>query len=111
MQLMLELWKPKQSWLDLSEEERSAYVESIQPSIGGLMEAGVDLVGIGKIDEDTDRVADYRYWAVWRIPSRALAERFENQVREDGFYDYFEQVNARGEIRDPKDVFSEMIGL
>lgn len=110
MQLMLELWKPKPAWIEMAEEDRAAYIESIQPSIGGLMEVGVELVGIGLVDPDTDQRADYRYWAVWRIPSPDLAKRFEAQVREDRFYHYFEQVNARGEARDPGEVFSEMIG-
>lgn len=110
MTLFLELWKPKQRWLDLTAEERAEYIEGIGPSIEGLLEEGVELVGIGTNDEDTDRRADYAYWAVWRMPED-LVERFENTVREDGFYDYFEQVNARGEERSPEEVFGRLIAL
>lgn len=109
MKLFLELWKPKQAWLDLPIEERQEYIESLGPSIGGLLDEGVELLGIGTIDADTDQRPDYHYWAVWRIPSEELVARFENQVREDGFYEYFEQINARGEPRSPEEVFGEMI--
>lgn len=110
MTLFLEMWKPKRSWLELSEEERAGYIESIGPSIEGLLEAGVELVGIGTNDEDTDQRANYGFWAVWRMPDE-LVDRFEAAVREDGFYDYFEQVNARGEERSPEEVFGRLIGL
>lgn len=109
MHLFLELWKPKRKWLDLTEEERQEYVESIQPSIGDLLEEGVELVGIGAIDADTDQRAEYDFWAVWRIPSDERVERFERQVREDGFYEYFEQINARGLARTPEEVFGALI--
>lgn len=109
MKLFLELWKPKQAWLDLDEQERGSFIESIGPSIEGLLGQGVELVGIGTVDADTDQRAQYDYWAVWRLPDEELVDRFESAVREDGFYDYFEQINARGEPRPPEAVFAEMI--
>lgn len=107
--LFLELWRPKPAWLEMSEDERGAYIDSIGPSIEGLLQAGVELVGIGTVDPGTDQRADYDYWAVWRLPSEELVGRFEQAVRQDGFYDYFEQINARGETRDPQSVFGDMI--
>lgn len=110
MKLFLEMWKPKQQWLEMSREERAEYIEGIGPSIEGLLEAGVELVGIGLNDEDTDQRADYGFWAVWRMPEELVPE-FEKTVREDGFYDYFEQINARGEARPPEEVFERLVGL
>jgi hypothetical protein len=107
MKLFLELWKPKQPWLEMDESERRSYVESIAPHIEELMEAGVELVGMGTNDEDTDQRADFRFWAVWRMPED-LVERFETTVREDGFYRYFEQINARGEPRPPEELLRQM---
>lgn len=109
MKLFLELWKPRQAWLDLSTDERQEYIESIGPGIGGLLEQGVELVGIGTIDSDTDQRADYEYWAVWKLPSEEMVSKFESEVREARFYDYFEQINARGEPRSTNEVFGEMI--
>lgn len=111
MKLFLELWKPKKAWLSLTVEERRDYIESINPSIRKLMGEGIELVGIGTIDGDTDQRADYEYWAVWKIPSDELVRTFEDQVRDDGFYDYFEQINARGEPRPPEEVFGELIAI
>lgn len=107
--LFLELWKPKPAWLEMGQDERADYIDGIGPSIEGLLEAGVELVGIGTVDPGTDLRADYDYWAVWRLPSQELVDRFEQAVREDRFYDYFEQINARGEARDPQSVFGDMI--
>ena len=45
------------------------------------------------------------------MPTRALAEQFEASGEEAGFHDYFEQVNARGELVGPDAVFGHMIGL
>ena len=107
--LFLELWKPKPAWRQLDEDARRSYVDSIGPTIAGLIEDGVELVGIGTIDPDTDQRGDYDYWAVWSLPSADLVGRFEAAVREDRFYDYFEQINARGEPQSPETVFGHMI--
>lgn len=109
MALFLELWKPKQAWLELSSQQREDFIAGIGPSIEGLLQAGVELVGIGMVDPETDMRGDYDYWAVWDLPSEELVAQFEKAVRDDGFYDYFEQINARGEPRDPDAVFGDMI--
>lgn len=109
MKLFLEMWKPRQAWLDLSTEERQEYISSIGPGMGELLGAGIELLGIGTIDVDTDQRANYDYWAVWQIPSDELVPKFENEVREARFYDYFEQINARGEPRSVEEVFGQMI--
>lgn len=107
--LFLELWKPKDTWRELSLDDREAYVQSIGPSIERLLAQGVELVGIGTVDDDTDQRADYDYWAVWSIPDDEMVDRFEKAVRDDGFYDYFDQINARGAPEGPQSVFGAMM--
>lgn len=36
-------------------------------------------------------------------------ERFGSQVREDGFGEHIEQIDARGAVRPPDEVFAKMI--
>lgn len=110
MFLYLELWKAKEAWRSLSPEDRGAYIEQIGPHIEELLGRGVELVGIGTNDPGTDQRADYDYWAVWKMPDEELVEAFEAAVREDRFYDYFEQINACGRIDGPEGVFGQMIG-
>lgn len=109
MKLFLEFWKPNERWREMAVDDRQAFIESLGPGMNGLLEAGVELVGIGTIDPGTDQRADYDYWAVWRIPTDELVERFESTVRGDGFYDHFEQINARGEPASPAEVFEAMV--
>ncbi len=111
MHLYVELWKAKPTWLALSDEERQRYIESMSPKIEGLLKDGVEIVGFSPVDDDTPHRADYLYLAVWKMPSRALVEQFEKSVAEAGFHDYFEQVNACGELVSPVAVFGHMIQL
>lgn len=40
--LLLELWKPKAAWRQLDEDERTSYIDSIGPTIAGLIEDGAE---------------------------------------------------------------------
>lgn len=111
MYFFVEMWRPKEKWLEMSPSDRAEYIESIGPSIQGLLEEGVELVGIGRNEEDVDQQADYEYWAVWKLPDEELLDAFQAAVREDGFYDYFEQINACGEPGGPKEVLGGMAEL
>ena len=111
MHLYVELWKAKPTWVALSAEERQRYIEGIGTKIEALLKDGVEIVGFSLIDGDTPHRADYLYLAVWKMPTRALTEQFEASVEEAGFHDYFEQVNARGELVSPDTVRGHMIGL
>lgn len=111
MTYFLELWKPRTRWLEMDRDERAAYVEEIAPHIEELLEAGVELLAMGPNRDDLDHRGPYPFWAVWRIPDEELLERFQRAVREDGFYDYFEQINAGGEPVPPEELFGEMVEL
>ena len=63
------------------------------------------------LDDEAPHRADYVYLAVWKTPTADLVKQFEASVDEAGFHDYFEQVNARGELVAPDAVFGHMIGL
>jgi hypothetical protein len=108
MHLYLELWKAKPTWTALSQEQRDAFSAGLGPAIGGLLEAGVELLGFALNDEDTEHRADYTYLALWRMPSKELAIRLERTVVEAGFHDYFEQVNARGTLISPEAAVEHM---
>ena len=108
MYLYVELWKPRAKWVALSERERRQYVAGIGPAIEELLAAGIELVGFAFNDYDTGHRADYTYLAVWKMPSKELAERLEATVDRSGFHDYFEQVNARGSAVTPQDALEHM---
>lgn len=111
MHLYIELWNAKDAWLDLSEAERRKYVEQVGPGIGQLQEAGVELIGFARNDEETPHRAGYRYLAAWTMPGREQVELLEGILEEAGWHQYFEQVNARGELVEPQVVLGDMISL
>lgn len=111
MYLFVELWKPKQAWLDLSQAERAAYFEPLGPIIGDLVGKGLDIIGWSINDAETDMRGDYTYMAAYRMPSLDLIQTFEEMVQSAGWYDYFEQINARGPLMTPPDVLGHSVGL
>lgn len=98
MYLYVELWNVTQKWMDLSKEDRRAYFDKVEGGMKQLMEEGVENVGWSMNDEHTPNRSDYRYMAVWKLPSLDYVEKLEKAVADAGWYDYFSQVNSRGKI-------------
>jgi hypothetical protein len=111
MYLFVELWKARPQWLALSEKERSDYLATIGSEMERLLGLGSELVGIALNDPDTPYRSDYTYVSVWKIPSKELAQEFEQSVERVGFYDYFEQINTRGELISADTVMNDLIHL
>lgn len=109
MLLHIELWKPRERWLAMAEEERAAFLGDLVPTTRMMMHAGIEIVGWGINDADTPHRADFTYFAVWRLPSRESLSMIEGMVESAGWHDYFEQVNVRGDMILPKVVVSHLI--
>jgi hypothetical protein len=109
--LYTEMWQAKQSWLDLPIEDRVDFMNNVGQSIGRLTELGVHNVGFAIIDPETPHGTGDRYTAVWTMPCKAVMAEFERTVEADGFYDYFEQINARGLLVPPPVAIEDMINL
>ena len=76
----IELWKAKQAWINLSKEERGAYMTALGPAIQQLTEAGVQIISWGVNDASTFSKAGYDYFAVWSFPTEEGAKGFEKIV-------------------------------
>ena len=63
-----------------------------------MLERGGELVGVGSADPGTSHDAGYDFYAVWKLPTREIVQMFEKGIEDDGWYAYFEQVNASGEL-------------
>ena len=99
----IELWKSKQAWLDLSTEERGAYMTALGPAIQQLLDNGVQIVSWGANEASTFSKVDYDYFAVWTFPDTEAAQGFEKMVEGAGWYNYFDQVNAIGNSVTPQE--------
>ncbi len=111
MYYTVEIWTPKQAWLDLSGEEREAFFGSIMPTMQKHDEMGITTRAIVRNDADTDRRAPYQYFSIVEAPDEAAAKTLEADVRATGWYEYFDQVNLRGPARGPEEIIGEHIAM
>jgi hypothetical protein len=111
MYTYIEIWKAKQSWVDLSKEERGNYMTALGPAIQQLMDSGVQIVSWGINEPGTFLRADYEFFGVWTFPSEESAAQFEKMVEGAGWYDYFDQVNLMGKTSGPHEIIGKMIEM
>lgn len=111
MYMFVEKWKARPEWLALSQPERKEYVSKVEHAIEDLLKAGIEIVGFALNDSDTPYRADYRYFSVWKLPDKELVQKLEQAIEQSGWYQYFEQTNARGELIQPDAVLGDMVNL
>jgi len=106
MLLYIELWNPRQKWLDMTPEERGAYMEKVGPVMQETMSWGLEMVGWSVCKGDS---AGYQYMAVWKIPDESIVHKLEEAVTQAGWHEYFEQVNSWGTLTGPDEVIGDMV--
>jgi hypothetical protein len=111
MKMYVELWKAKTAWKDLSKEERGNYMNLLGPAIQQLLDYDVKIISWGVNDSSTFNRAGYDFFAVWTFPNDEAAQSFEKMVEGAGWYNYFEQVNAKGDSSTPQEVIGKMIDM
>lgn len=111
MYLYVELWNVTPAWMKLSKEERALYFEKAVSGIQDLLNQGVENVGWAMNDEHTPHRSDYRYMAVWKLPSPDHVEKLEEALQASDWYDYFSQANSRGEIMALPEAIDFLINL
>ncbi|WP_147201514.1 DUF6616 family protein [Segetibacter aerophilus] len=111
MKTYVELWKAKAAWNDLSKEERGNYMNALGPAIQQLLDNGVKIISWGVNDSSTYNRVDYDFFAVWTFPNDEATQSFEKMVEGAGWYNYFDQVNAKGDSSTPQEVIGKMIEL
>ena len=111
MYLYIELWRAKPEWIALTQKEREGYMAQVGLAIQELSKAGVEIVGWAINDEDTSRRGEYSYASAWRMPDKNIVKQFEEAVERSGWYGFFEQINAGGELISPETAIGHMIKL
>lgn len=111
MYLYVELWNVTKEWMDLSKEERQDYMKNVGGAIDELKNAGVENLGWALNDEHTPYRSDYRYMAVWKLPSLEAVESLEKGIEEAGWHKYFSQVNSRGKIMPLNEAVDFLVNL
>jgi len=108
MKYFIELFTPTQAWLDLSKEERAAYLTHVNDSSKGLMNQGVVIVSMSENDQDTLHRAGYNFFVIWTIPTDELADAVQKLMVSEGWFNYFDQLNLKG---DSADIFEKLINI
>lgn len=106
MYLYVELWKARPAWLELSRDERKAWIDRLLAGLQQQLQSGVEVVGFASNDGDTPRPSGYDFFAAWKMPNKEVARRFEDFVELAGWHGYFEQVNARGQMMEMEEFVS-----
>ncbi|OKS85729.1 DUF6616 family protein [Mucilaginibacter polytrichastri] len=108
MKYFIELFTPTQAWLDLSKQERAAYLNHVNDFSKGLMDQGVVIVSMSENDQDTLHRAEYDFFVIWTIPTDELANAVQELMAGSDWFTYFDQLNLKG---DSTDIFEKLINL
>ena len=111
MYLYVEQWNVTEDWMNLSKEERRNYMKKVSGAIDEMSKAGVENLGWALNDEHTPYRSDYRYLALWKLPSLDLVEKFEKGIEEANWHKYFSQVNSRGKIMPLNEAVDYLVNL
>lgn len=111
MYIYAEMWRFRPAWIELTDEERESWMNQLLEGIGKELDAGVEVVGFVKNDEDTPHSSGFDFLAVWKMPDKETARRFESFVEESGLHDYYEQVNTRGSVLGMEEVVAALMNV
>jgi hypothetical protein len=109
MYLYVELWKFRPAWLELTPEDRKTWMDKLLGGLQQQLESGVEVIGFVANDNDTPHSSGYDFLAVWRMPHKEAAVRFENFVEASGLHEYYEQVNTRGQMMEMDAVVTALL--
>jgi Family of unknown function (DUF6616) len=108
MKYFIELFTPTQAWLDLSKEDRTAYLTLVNEASKDLMDQGVAIVSMNENDQDTIHRAGYNFFVIWTIPTDELANAVQKLMVSEGWFNYFDQLNLKG---DSTNIFEKLINI
>jgi hypothetical protein len=111
MYVFIVLWNAKPTWLALSRDERTAFIEQVTAKMDTVVEGGFEALCWAENDAETAHRAKYDYVGLWKMSNEPMVRQFEDAIATTGWYDYFDQVNLRGRWSAPEDVLRKMILL
>lgn len=111
MKTYIALWKARQSWMNLSQEERAKYMGKLERAIQLMLEKGVEVIAWGVIDNFTFRRIDYDFFAVLRFTDTLAIQELEKLLEDVGWHHYFDQANAMGYTQTPQEIIPLMISM
>jgi len=108
---IVEIWSVKPAWLALSTQERGAYMTQVGGAIQDLLAKGVKGLTWSHNDSNTSKRMDHDFFAIWTFPDQNLADDFLQIVEGAGWYEYFEQVNLKGNAASVEDIIGRLVAI
>ncbi|RSM90778.1 hypothetical protein DMH04_04820 [Kibdelosporangium aridum] len=102
---MIELWRPRQTWLELAAGDREQFLAGMGGQMKELVSAGVTPVGMGTLAGE----APWSFFAVWPLPDPSQAATFEAQATEAGVAHYFDQIQLTGAVLNQEGLAEAML--
>ncbi|MFE6869268.1 DUF6616 family protein [Kitasatospora sp. NPDC057692] len=107
---MIETWTPRPAFHAADEQTRNDLLAGAQEAMRQLAEIGVVTLGWGRVEPAANSTS-HEWFAVWQAPSKELADKLLEGVEDSGWYTYFEQSNAVGELRPAEAAIAEHLAL
>ena len=111
MYLYVELWKPRPEWNDLPREQRQEFLNQFVHGVKRMQKLDVELVGFSLCDEETPHNSEFRYIAVWKMPNLGHVHMLEKAVKKEGWANFFEIINVRGNLVSIDAVMKDMVRI
>ncbi|MEN5060173.1 DUF6616 family protein [Luteimonas sp. TWI1416] len=91
---LVELYSANAAWRALPTANRERFLAGVHAGMGGLSSLGIEVLALGEADADIDHASGHRYLGVWRFPNTTARDVLLAGIRDSGWYDYFDHVNA-----------------
>jgi len=96
----IELYTPKQAWLDMPMERRGAVMESIRSALSTFSNLGVETLFMGKCEQGVAHGTHHPYLAILKFDDANVRRELMAGIETCGWYDYFDHINAASCARD-----------
>ena len=91
---LVELYTPNAAWKALPMEQRQQFLANIGTAMGGLANMGVEVLTLAETEPGIDQGSEHRFLGIWRFPDQQARDALLAGIKANGWYDYFDHVNA-----------------
>jgi hypothetical protein len=111
MHYYIEQWRPRPKWLSLTPEDRGKFLFDLSPTIQGLIDGGIELLGYMISDTQARPGNGFSFLRIWKVQEKESMQRIEEALGEAGWHEFFERGNLHGEILTPQVAIPHLVGL
>jgi hypothetical protein len=111
MYYYIEQWRPRPKWLALTPEDRGKFLFDLSPTIQGLIDAGIELVGYMISDPKAGQGNEFSFLRIWKLQEKDSMRRIEEALGGAGWHEFFEPGRWRGEILTSQLAIPHLVGL